>query len=294
MIVVTAPTSAIGRQVLAHLLTANERVRVIARDPAKIPQATRERVEVIEGSHGDAAVLDRSFVGADAVFWLIPPNPKAESLQAGFVEFTRPACEAFGRHGIKHVVGISGLGRNTPVADQAGYVTASLRADDLIAASGVHYRALTMPSFMDNLLRHVALIRDQGVFMLANDDDRRAPSCATRDIAVVAARLLRDRSWTGVGSVPVLGPEDISFNEMATIMSEVLGRPVRYQQVPYASIKERLLGFGATEAMAQGMVDMITAKNAGLDNGEVRTAENSTPTSFRQWCTEMLKPAVLA
>jgi hypothetical protein len=35
------------------------------------------------------------------------------------------------------------------------------------------------------------------------------------------------------------------------------------------------------------------AKNEGLGNAERRTPENSTPTSFRQWCEEKLKPAVL-
>jgi len=29
-----------------------------------------------------------------------------------------------------------------------------------------------------------------------------------------------------------------------------------------------------------------------LDNAVKRTPENSTPTSFRQWCEEVLKPAV--
>jgi hypothetical protein len=38
---------------------------------------------------------------------------------------------------------------------------------------------------------------------------------------------------------------------------------------------------------------MAWAKNEGLDNAEPRTAENTTPTSFRQWCEEVLKPAVL-
>jgi hypothetical protein len=49
-----------------------------------------------------------------------------------------------------------------------------------------------------------------------------------------------------------------------------------------------------SEAMAQGMADMATAKNNGLDNAEPRTPESTTPTTFRQWCEEVLKPAVLA
>jgi hypothetical protein len=45
--------------------------------------------------------------------------------------------------------------------------------------------------------------------------------------------------------------------------------------------------------MAQGMTDMAWAKNQGLDNAVQRTPANSTPTSFRQWSEEVLKPAVL-
>ena len=97
-----------------------------------------------------------------------------------------------------------------------------------------------------------------------------------------------------MGSVPVLGPEDLSNQDMARIMSEVLGRPVRFQQVPIEAFKASLTGRGISEAMAQGLVDMAVAKNEGLDNGVARTAESASPTSFRQWCDDVLKPAVLA
>lgn len=40
------------------------------------------------------------------------------------------------------------------------------------------------------------------------------------------------------------------------------------------------------------MVDMMLAKEAGVDNAEPRTPEVTTPTTFRQWCEEVLKPAV--
>jgi uncharacterized protein YbjT (DUF2867 family) len=92
----------------------------------------------------------------------------------------------------------------------------------------------------------------------------------------------------------VLGPEDLSQNDMARIMSEVLGKPIRFQQIPAEAFKGRLTGFGMSEAMAQGMADMMTAKNEGIDNAEPWTPQSTTPTSFRQWCEEVLKPAVLA
>jgi uncharacterized protein YbjT (DUF2867 family) len=293
MIVVTTPTGLIGHQVLNELLDSGEELRVIARDASVLPSHVRERLDLVEGSHSDAAVVDEAFAGADAVFWLCPPDPRAPSVEAAFVGFTRPAAEAFKRHGVKRVVGVSALGRGTPWADHAGYVTGSLAMDDLIASSGVAYRALTNPSFMDNIVRQAEAIKNQGVFFLAIAGDRKLPSVATRDTAAAASRLLLDETWSRVDEVPLLGPEDLSFSDMAEIISEVLGKDVRFQQIPFQAYKDRFIGLGMSDAMAQGMTDMAWAKNEGLDNVVRRTPENSTPTSFRQWCEEVLKPAVL-
>jgi uncharacterized protein YbjT (DUF2867 family) len=264
---------------------------VITRDPARLPAQTRKRVEVVQGSHGDSEIVNQAFAGAESVFWVVPPAPHAESVEAAYLDFTRPACDALRHHGVKRVVGISALGHG--VARNAGLVSASLAMDDLIASTGVNYRSLAMPSFMDNILRQVEPIKKQGMFFLPISADRKLPTCATRDIAAVAASLLLDPSWSGQDSVAVLGPEDLSFNDMAQIMSQVLGKSVHYQQIPSEAYKARLTGFGMSEAMAQGVIDMMAAKNAGLDNAEPRTPASTTPTSFRQWCEDVLKPAVL-
>jgi uncharacterized protein YbjT (DUF2867 family) len=290
MIVITTPTGAIGRQVLQHILDSGKPVRVIVREASRLPSQIRERVEVVQGSHGDAGVVNEAFKGADCVFWLVPPSPKTPSLEAAYLDFTRPACAAIQSHSVKRVVGVSALGRG--VAKNAGLVSAALAMDDLIASTGVSYRALTMPSFMDNILRQVEPIKTRGVFFSPISGDLKTPTCATRDIAAAAAKLLLDSSWSGSGSVPVLGPENLSFNDMAQIMSDVLGKPVRFQQISFEAYTANLTQAGMSEAMAQGMVDMMAAKNAGLDNAEPRTPQSTTPTSFRQWCEEVLKPAI--
>ncbi|GHO94584.1 NmrA family transcriptional regulator [Reticulibacter mediterranei] len=294
MIVVTAPTGLIGHQVLNNLSAYPEPIRIIVRDPSRLPAYTRERVEVVQGSHGDLDVVTRAFAGADSVFWLVPLDPHAESVESAYVDFTWPACEAFKNQGVKRVVGVSAIGRGTTLAGNAGYVTALLAKDDLIASTGVSYRALTMPSFMDNTISQIGPLKSQGVFFSPTPGDLKLPTCATRDIATVAARLLLDHFWSGQGSVPILGPEDLSFNDMAHIMSEVLGRLIRFQQIPGEAFKADLIQRGMSEAMAQGMLDMMIAKNEGLDNAEPRTLQATTPTSFRQWCEEVLRPAVLA
>jgi uncharacterized protein YbjT (DUF2867 family) len=292
MIVVTAPTGAIGRQLLAGLLDRGEKIRVIARDPVRIPDGVRERVEVVPGSHGDREVVTEAFAGADTVFWLVPLDPRSASLEAAFVEFTRPACAALVSEGVRRVVGISALGHG--FRGNAGLVSASHAMDDLIADTGVSYRALAMPAFMENMLMHVAAIKERGVFCSPIEADRALPTVATRDVAAVAAGLLLDPLWTGTGSVPVPGPEDLSFNDIARIVSETLGRTVRYQQVSAGVFKDLMTGSGMSEPMAQGMVDMLVAKNDGLDDIAPGTTRSATPTRFRTWCEDVLKPAVLA
>ena len=278
MIVITAPTSQIGHQVLDKVLDSDEPVRVIARDPTRLSSRARDRVEVVLGSHGDIDVVNQAFDGADSVFWLVPPDPHAKSVEAAYLDFTRPACAALRTHGVKRVVGVSALGRG--VNGNAGYVTASLAMDDLITSTGVSYRALTMPSFMDNILNQVEAIKSQGMFFSPISPARKLPTCATRDIATVAARLLLDHSWSGHNSVPVLGPDDLSNDDMAQVISETLGKPVRFQQIPSDAFKSRLTGFGMSDAMAQGIVDMMAAKDAGLDNAEPRTLRTPRPPAF--------------
>ncbi|BCJ47753.1 NmrA family transcriptional regulator [Actinoplanes ianthinogenes] len=288
MFVVTAPTGNIGSQVVQNLLDRDVPVRVVARDPSRLPGSTRTKVDVVTGSHSDPAVIDEACAGAEGVFWLVPPQHQVTDLLRYYLDFTRPAAGAFVKHGVARVVGVSALGRGTPWERDAGHVTAVLAMDDLIAATGVPYRALANPSFMENTLAQLPSITGAGVISSPEAPDRRMPICATADIAAVATRLLLDDGWTGHGEVPVLGPEDLSGDDRARIISEVLGLPVRYRQTPADEFEATLRSHGMSEEVARNMRQMMLAKDAGLDNGVVRTPEFSTPTTFREWCEKAL------
>ena len=49
---------------------------------------------------------------------------------------------------------------------------------------------------------------------------------------------------------------------------------------------------GASTSFAHGYVDMMRAKDEGVDNGARRTDGPSAPTTFRRWCEEELTPAI--
>ena len=77
-------------------------------------------------------------------------------------------------------------------------------------------------------------------------------------------------------------PRFFRWDFEALPLSEVLGN------------KARLLQRGMSEAMAQANLDMWVAYGKGLDTAEPRTPQSTTPTNFRQWCEDVLKPRVMA
>ncbi|WP_399893191.1 NAD(P)H-binding protein [Streptomyces sp. BBFR51] len=296
MIVITTPTGRIGQQVLDNVLDALDDstvLRVIARDPARLTARARERAEVFQGSHADPEVLGAALAGADQVFWLVPPAPGADSVEGHFRDFTLPLCEVIAGQGPERVVAVSSLGRG--VAKNAGQISASLAMDDRIAATGVHYRALCPPFLMENLLGQAKALRSTGEFRMAYAADRVLRTCATADIAREAARLLLDDSWTGRADVPLVGPDDLTPEGMAKVLSDVLGRPVRVLETTPEEYRASALRFGASEDGARGLADMASAMaTQGFYGAAEPSTADTAPTSFRRWCEEILRPATLA
>ncbi len=290
MLVVTTPTGQIGRHVLAQLVAAGEPVRAVARDRTRIEPGLRARVEVVEGSHDDPATLGRALDGAEAVFWCIPPDPRMSDVREYFLGFSRPLADALAGSSIRRVIFVSSGGRG--LAKNAGPISATFEVEELLEGTGVHLRALRCGSFMENMLHQVEPLRRQGMFFYPIDGDIAIPTCATRDIGARAADLLRDRAWTGQAGTGVHGPADLSFNEMARVMSRVLGRPIRFQAVPGPAYKATLVEHGQSEAFAQGLVDMFREIAGGIHAADPRTPESTTPTTFEAWCGETLKPAI--
>ncbi|WP_432838624.1 NmrA family NAD(P)-binding protein [Dactylosporangium sp. CA-092794] len=293
MIVITTPTGNIGRQVLARVLQSGEAVRVVARDPSRLSAEVHGRAEVVQGSHGDADVIAKALAGADSLFWLVPPPSfqSSSSAEEYYLNFTRPLVQAGPGQGVR-VVGVTSLGHGYP--GKAGLLSAALAMDALIEGAGVSYRAVALPFFMENLLHQVRDLKGQGRFSMANTADRPLLTVATRDAATAAAALLLDSSWSGQARVPVASPDTLPPDAMAEVISDVLGRPIRYQEVPVADYQATMQQYGASPAMALGMAEMTDAQNNGIYDAEPLSPNSTGATSFRQWCQDTLKPAIEA
>lgn len=290
MIVITTPTGDIGRQVVDRVLDGGEAVRVIVRAPSRLSAHVRAQAEVVQGSHGDADTIKKALEGADRMFWLVPPAGfrDADSARRYYLEFTRSACQEAASRGVR-VVGVTSLGRG--YQGEAGLLSAALAMDELIEAGGVPYRALALPFFMDNLLLQASAIKEQGTFSMANAADRPLATVATRDVAAAAAALLLNTSWSGQARVPLTGPDNLTPDAMAEVISDTLGRTVRYHQIPLADFRAAMVRRGASPALAQDMAAMVEAQNNGIYDAEPGNPISATATGFRQWCRDNLKPA---
>lgn len=111
----------------------------------------------------------------------------------------------------------------------------------MMAETGVGFRALACSSLMENILRQLEPIRDEGVDRWPSPPNQKLPHVATCDVAAVAVRLLLDPSWDGVEEVQLTGPEELSFDEMATTMGDVLGRPVRFEPISMETMRDMMI-----------------------------------------------------
>ncbi len=164
----------------------------------------------------------------------------------------------------------------------------------MIAVTGVAYRALACASLMDNIARQVDPIRNQGAFYQPTPAELKLPHVAKADVAALASQLVIRHDWDGVEELALCGPEDLSFEEMAMIMSDVLGRKISFQEMSLEDFGGMMRAMGATEGMAHGYVDMMKAKNEGMDNAACSADRSATPTTFRTWCEAELRSIVLA
>jgi uncharacterized protein YbjT (DUF2867 family) len=289
VIVVTTPTGQIGSRLVRQLLDRGSKVRVVARDASRLDDAVREQIEVVEGSHEDPAVLDAALPGADALFWLVPPNPTAPSAEEQYLRFARAGAAAVRRHDVGHVVAVSSAGHGWPT--WAGVLSAAWAMDAELETSGAAYRAVSPPFYMENLLGQLDAIRGRGAFFLTHPGDEPLATIATRDIADAAADLLTGLSWTGQENVPLFGPDRLTPNGMAEVISEELGLPVAYRRIDLDDFATMRRSQGASDQAIADITAALAAGNQGVYDADWAVA-TITATDFRTWCREVLAPAL--
>jgi uncharacterized protein YbjT (DUF2867 family) len=290
-ILITNPTGRIGRRIVPELLAPEFSVRVIVRDPARLPEEIRRQVEVVRGSADDVATLRRALDGVDALFWCVP----TESLRETNVEqhYERFACagwQAIRGAWTPRVVTISAGGKGH--ARKAGPISGLHAMEEILNDSGAAFRHLRCGLFMENFLTQARCIREQGFVSYPMPGHVPIPMTAVTDIADAALRWLVRRDWSGIEGIAVHGPEDLSYNQAAAVVERTLERPVQYLEASTNDYVRTLVGAGASAEYARSVVEMFSELAKGITRAEPRTTDSTTPTTLAAWAESELLPVV--
>jgi uncharacterized protein YbjT (DUF2867 family) len=82
MITVMGATGNTGRKIAEALLLAGEQVRALGRSASKLAELQNAGAEVLAGDTNDAVFLTKAFIGADAVYTLLPTDPASPNYRA--------------------------------------------------------------------------------------------------------------------------------------------------------------------------------------------------------------------
>jgi uncharacterized protein YbjT (DUF2867 family) len=283
---VTTPTGNTGRHVLATVREADPDVRVLVRDPARLGAAAP--ADVVTGDLRDGQALTRALSDIDAAFFCVPQSPNPDDLLAYYASFAEPFAAAAREAGVARVVTISG-GQDESGAGPGLALRATERTPDTTGANARHIRC---GYFMENLLWQAEAIAGAGLFSLPLDPEAPLAFVATRDIGVAAGQLLLDDGWSGVGVRTAYGPRKLVCREAAEILSEALGRPVRYVPAAREAWAAQLQGFGLSHAMAHALKDMFAAIERGEHMGGPDRDPVDCPTTLDAWAREVLAPVI--
>lgn len=114
--------------------------------------------------------------------------------------------------------------------------------------------------FMQNLLGLADMIKSGTIYQPAGDS--KAGFVDVADIAAVAVEALTEPGHEG-SAYDITGPELLSYHDVARIVSEVLGRPVGYQDIPPAAARQALIGMGLPEWNVDGILELMDQMRAG-------------------------------
>lgn len=286
-IVVTTPTGRVGSMLARQLIRGGEKPTLLVRSAARLDQELAEASEVIELDQGDADALAAATRGADAMYWVDPPT-EDDDPAAGYARMGRSAAQAVVENGIPRVVFQSSVGADARQGfgeiDGLGATEQSL---DDTGASVTHLRC---GYFFTNLLMDLDSLRAGNLFTTLPLDQRIA-WVDPRDIAEVGAGLLLSTGWSGHRTQGVYGPTDLSFTEVAEILSDATGREIRAGQISDEDVAGPLRGFGMTERQVEGIVGMMRGMR-GFEATDPRDQVSSTPSALGGWAYENLRPAL--
>ncbi|WP_437735046.1 NmrA family NAD(P)-binding protein [Sorangium sp. So ce1335] len=273
-VLITGGTGTTGRAIAARLEAAGARVRVASRSAP----AAREGLEHARFDWADPATHDAALRGADRVYLVAPALVEDPSV------LMLPLIDRALAAGVRRFVLLSA----SPVPEGGpglGLVHRALR--ERAPEWAVLQPSWFMQNFIDPRHPHFAAIAARGEITTATGDGR-VGFVDAGDIAEVAARALLDEAPHNTAHV-ITGPEALSYDDVAAILSEVSGRAIRHVRADEDAASAYLVRAGYPAPFAAFLVRLDLAIRGGAEDRVTDTVQRVTgraPRAFRDLARE--------
>jgi NAD(P)H dehydrogenase (quinone) len=266
---ITGATGAIGGRVARSL---QGDLRLVVRDAARAPDVG---AEVRVADYGDGAAMRTALDGAQTLF-LVSATEHPER-----VRLHTTAVDAAVAAGVERLVYLSFLN----AAPDATFTFARdhWATEQRIRDSGVQWTFLRDATYADFL---PALVGPDGAIRGPAGNGAFSP-VAQDDVAAVAAAVLSSGAYDG-RTLDLTGPELLTMVDVAGLLAELSGRPVRYVEETVEEAYASRASYGAAQFEVDGWVSTYTAIAAGdlaVVSPDVREVLGRDPMSVRELLT---------
>lgn len=245
MICVTGAGGTVGSEVIEQLSSANTPLRAAYFSPEKAHAARARGMDAVIIDYDRAETLRAAFRGCDKLFLLGPNALNQTQLELNAVDAAQAA-------GVRHIVKQSVLG-----ADEEAFALAKVHRpiEKSIESSGIAWTFIRPNSFMQNVVTFMAdTIKAESAFYSASGHAK-ISHVDVRDIAAVAVKALTEPGHESM-AYTLTGPEALTYDELASDLSKVLGRKITHVSLAPPDMKNGMLAQGMSEQLADRMLDL--------------------------------------
>ncbi|MBM7774321.1 uncharacterized protein YbjT (DUF2867 family) [Actinokineospora baliensis] len=281
-ILVTGATGTIGRHLVRRV---GDDVIAFVRDKAK---GHALGCRYVVGAFTDHDSLARAMRGVDRVFL---NGAGAVPGEQPMIPHQRAVIDAAAEAGVEHVVKLSVWHARIggKLAEGAHGVI-----EEYLKASGLPWTILQPNGFMQNYSTGTA-VATEGGHLIGSYGDSRVSYVDCEDIAASAAAVLAnpqpDRTFV------LTGPEALTHSEIADKLSTVVGREIRYIDLPPTEFANRLTAAGLPAPFAADVAALFAEVATGKlapTTSDVATLTSHSPRTFDDFLrtnTESIKEA---
>jgi uncharacterized protein YbjT (DUF2867 family) len=255
-ILVIGGRSKIGSALIEELVASGEAVRALVRS-GESAASFPDGVEAVRGDLSDRDSLRVALQGADRLFLLCGPTEHE-------VELNRHAIDVASEARVTLLVRSSIVGSDPKSG--ATFVRDHGLCDAYLRQAGLPYAIVRPNMFMQNIVENtIPSIDGEGNFY-TNAGDARISMVDTRDVGAVAAALLTQPGHEG-DAYDVTGPQALSYEDVASKLSDMMGRQIRYVDVPDEAVAGALSGFGLGDWLVGGLVELFADYRRSGEDG---------------------------